>query len=567
MLLGALAELATIGAIIPFLSLLAGEAQSPHLAWLTNLFSGLGANDRDRLTAATVVLVVLVTLAAAIRLALLWSAQTFVFGLGHELAVEIQRRILLQPYSFHLDRNTSTLIAAFEKVQALVGVLLTLMHSLVAVVIAIFIIGGLIYFDPFTALVAAAAFSLIYVLVSSLTRRRLARNSATLGAAYSERVKIVQESLGGIRDVIIDSSQPIYLEAFRRVDRRFNAASANTSFVSAAPRFLIEALGMVLIAALALVISRREGELAAALPILGALAFGAQRLLPLLQQIYYGWSTASGHASLLTQVLDLLRLPAPREFARRGSIPPLPLSDRISIEQLSYSYPAQRGRALETISLEIPRGSRLALIGRTGSGKSTLADLLMGLIEPTEGRILVDGVPLTGDNRHRWRQSIAHVPQAIFIADTSIARNIALSVEPDAIDLERVIDAAGKAQLHDFVESLPEGYDTEVGERGIRLSGGQRQRLGIARAIYKQAPVLVLDEATSALDEATEAAVMHSLELLGEEGRTVIMIAHRLSTVARCETVARLDRGRLSEVGSFEEIIGEARRIRPDRRH
>ena len=565
MVFGAVAELATIGAIIPFLSLLAGQSQSPHLAWLTDLFDWFGGSPRDRLAAATTVLVVLVLIAAALRLRLTWASQAFVFGLGHDTAVDIQRRILLQPYSFHINQNTSSLIAALEKVQGMVGVLLQVMYATTAAFISIFIIAGLIYFDPFTAVVAAAAFSLIYLLVSAFTRRRLAKNSAIIGSAYDERVMIVQESLDGIRDVIIDGSQAIHLEAFRRVDRGFNLAHANTAFMSAAPRFVIEALGMVLIAILALIVSQRQGDLAAALPILGALAFGAQRLLPLLQQIYSGWSVASGNRSLLTQVLELLRLPATP--VRNKSIPPLPLKDRIAIEQLSFSYPGQRGPALEKISFEIVRGSRLALIGRTGSGKSTLADLLMGLLEPTEGRILIDGVPLTGDNRHSWQQSIAHVPQAIFIADTSIARNIAYSVEADAMDLERVIDASRKAQLHEFVESLPDGYETRVGERGVRLSGGQRQRLGIARAIYKQAPVLVLDEATSALDDETEAAVMHSLDMLGEKGRTVIMIAHRLSSIARCETVARLDKGRLVDFGSYGEVVSDAPRARFKRRN
>ena len=558
MLLGALAELATIGAIIPFLSLLAGQEQSPHLEWLTETTAWLGDGAGERLTAATAMLVILILAAGAVRLRLTWSTQSFVFGLGHDLSVDIQRRILLQPYSFHVDQNTSVLIAALEKVQGVVGVLLQVTQATVALFIALFIIGGLVYFDPFTALVGAAAFSLVYLLVSAATRHRFARNSAIIGSAYDERIKIVQESLDGIRDVIIDGTQPIYLDAFRRVDRRFSRAHVHTAFMAAAPRFIIEALGMVLIAMLALIISQRQGNLAEALPILGALALGAQRLLPLLQQIYNGWSVASGHASLLAQVLALVRLSDSEEAVRRVPGPPLPLQDRITVEQLSFAYPSQRGMALENVSLVISRGSRIALVGKTGSGKTTLADLLMGLLDPTKGRITVDGVPLTRDNRHHWQKSIAHVPQTIFIADTSIAGNIALGVHPDAMDIARVIEAAKSAQLHDFVQSLPESYHTHVGERGVRLSGGQRQRLGIARAIYKEAPVLVLDEATSALDDTTEAAVMRSLDELGES-RTIIMIAHRYSTIAHCGTVARLDNGRLVELGSVEEVAGARR--------
>jgi ATP-binding cassette subfamily B protein len=211
------------------------------------------------------------------------------------------------------------------------------------------------------------------------------------------------------------------------------------------------------------------------------------------------------------------------------------------------------------VTLDIPAGSAVALVGETGSGKSTLADLLMGLIDADEGSILIDGVPLSGKNRRRWQRSIAHVPQAIFVADASIAQNIALGRHEEPVDPARVVEAAEAAQLHDFVISLPEGYDTFVGERGIRLSGGQRQRLGIARAIYKQTPVLVLDEATSALDEETEAAVMEGIHGLGG-GRTLIVIAHRLSTIARCDRVFRLHEGRIVDSGPLTKIVDSASR-------
>ena len=558
MFAGALAELATIGAVLPFLSLLADPGRIGRIPALAAAFNAVGAvTNSERLLAATVLFILLAIIAALVRLQLTWSSQNFIFRLGHELAVNIQRRILFQPYTFHINQNTSTLVASLEKVGTLVYyVLLQLMQAAIAVIISIFIIAALIYVDPFTALVSAAAFGLIYLLVSTLMRRRLDRNSDVIGATWDERVKIVQESLGGIRDVIIDSSQPVYLEAFRKIDDRFSNAKTNTAFIGAAPRFIIESLGMSLIAILAIVMAARQGGLAAALPILGALALGAQRLLPMLQQIYVSWSVAVGNQSLINQVLELVRLPVDEETAQAEQVAPLPFRRHIRLENVSFAYPSRRVSAVDDISFEIGRGQRMALIGKTGSGKSTLADLLMGLLEPIDGRIVVDGVSLTRENRRNWQRSIAHVPQAIFLADASIARNIALGVPAERIDTERVIEAAKKAQLDEFVRSLPEGYDTFVGERGIRLSGGQRQRLGIARAIYKQAPVLVLDEATSALDDATESDVMRALDQLGEEGRTIILIAHRLSTISRADFVVRLENGRLVELGSYSEVIG-----------
>jgi ATP-binding cassette subfamily B protein len=368
----------------------------------------------------------------------------------------------------------------------------------------------------------------------------------------------VQESVGGIRDVIIDNSQDIYLDAFGKVSRRVGIASASTAFFATAPRFIVEAAGMAIIAIVAVLIAGREGGFAYALPLLGAVALGAQRLLPLLQQVYHGWASISGHRSMVVEVLELLRLPIAPEESRGSSIEPLPLHDKISIERVSFAYPGSKLMVLDDVTLEIPRGSIVGVVGKTGSGKSTLADLIMGLIEPTEGRISIDGVPLTGEARLRWRRGIAHVPQAIFLADASIERNIAFGLSHGQIDRDRVRSAGAIAQLHDFVASLPNGYETTIGERGIRLSGGQRQRLGIARAIYKQAPVLVLDEATSALDDLTEDAVMESLAALGEQGRTIIIIAHRLSTLSRCGLLIRIEEGRVGLTGNYADVVGPA---------
>jgi ABC-type multidrug transport system fused ATPase/permease subunit len=231
-----------------------------------------------------------------------------------------------------------------------------------------------------------------------------------------------------------------------------------------------------------------------------------------------------------------------------AGLKPLPLTRSIVLQDVTFAYPTRRSPAVQNVSLEIPRGSTVALVGRTGSGKSTLADLIMGLIQPKSGSILIDGLPLTDSLSRRWQLGIAHVPQSIFLADDSIARNIAFTVAANAVDRERVIEAAVRAQLHEFVMELEDGYDTPVGERGVRLSGGQRQRLAIARAIYKQAPVLILDEATASLDDATEAAVLSALQSLANEGRTIVMIAHRLSTIQQADYVIRLENGRVVDV-------------------
>jgi len=546
MFVGAFAELATIGSVIPFLSLLANPRAFDSFRWL-NTGAALGIGP---LATGGLVFAILAVVAGAVRLRLAWTVQNFSYRLGHEIMIEIQRRVLLQPYRFHIEQNTSTLLAAIEKVEVLVfDVILPSMQALVGAVLAIFIVAALIWVDPFTALVAATVSAAVYVAVSAFARKRLAANSDAIGRSFNERMKIAQESLGSIRDVIIDGTQDAYVELFRRIDLQLCLARANTAFLAAAPRFIIETVGIVIIAAIAIALAQREAGVAAALPILGAIAFGAQRLLPLLQQVYNGWTTASGYFAVVGQTAELLTLPVERDSTREAEVQPLPLRDRISIQDVNFAYPSRDRPALCGISIEIPSGSAVALVGETGSGKSTLADLLMGLLEPDEGRICIDGIPLTGRERRRWQRSIAHVPQSIFLGDTTIARNVSLALGDEPVDLDRVVHATRAAQLHAFVESLPEGYDTLIGERGIRLSGGQRQRLGLARAIYKRTPVLVLDEATSALDEATEAAVIDALDELKREGRTIVIVAHRRSTIARCDIVVRLEDGRVATSG------------------
>jgi ABC-type multidrug transport system fused ATPase/permease subunit len=311
----------------------------------------------------------------------------------------------------------------------------------------------------------------------------------------------------------------------------------------------------MLIALLAVIISGRPGGFLAALPVIGAMALGAQRLLPLINQLYSGWANLTASRPIIAEVAALARLPIQENHEQQSA--PMALINSIKFDDVSFQYADRSLPALHNLRLTIPKGARVAIVGPTGSGKSTFADLLMGLIEPNTGWVRIDGVALTDESLGAWRQSIAHVPQAIFLEDASIAENIARGSPGVEKDMMKVRRSAETAQLADFIESLPDGYETQVGERGVRLSGGQRQRLGLARAIYKNAPVLVLDEATNALDEATEASFFRALDQLGAQGRTIIIVAHRRSTIDGCDLILRLDQGRLIFTGSREPLFGE----------
>jgi ATP-binding cassette, subfamily B, bacterial PglK len=540
MLGGAGAELVTIGAVLPFLAFLTrgGSAAMPGAAarWL----AALGVHD---IVSASLLLIAGAVGAAVVRLFLLWLSQRYVMAVSHDIATALFGRMLRQPYGDYVKRNSSEALAAMDKVRDIAGsALQPLMQGVVAGIMAL-LIGALLFaISPLATLAAALSIGLVYAAISFFTRRRLRANSRILAGAAQERIKMVQEALGGIRDIILDRSQRLFEDSFGAVDNRYRRAVSVNVFISQGPRFVVEAAGIGTIALIALGMSLRPGGIVHAIPVLGALALGSQRLLPLIQQAYYGWSQTAGNLQAFDDVAATLAMPV---LADPSESTPLPFEDRIAFEQVSFGY-GVGGLALKDVSLIIPRGSRIGIAGTTGSGKSTLLDLLMGLLEPGAGAIRVDGRLLDAETRPRWQASLAHVPQAIFLIDDSIAANIAFGTARAGIDLDRVRACARAAHVAEFVEGLPDGYETRVGERGIRLSGGQRQRIGIARALYKGAKVLILDEATSALDDETEAAVIASIMALGAE-LTIVMIAHRRSTLEGCDAIVRLEGGKIVE--------------------
>ena len=371
----------------------------------------------------------------------------------------------------------------------------------------------------------------------------------------------MQEGLGAIRDVLLDGSQTFYAGTYRQADQPLQRGAADASFLSTYPRLVLEPVSMALIAVMAFWLVRQQG-VDKALPLLGALALGAQRLLPVVQKVYEGWAQTRNAKGSLANVLRLMAQPLPADVAQARA-EPIALQHGLRFEAVHFAYGPELPQVLCGIDLEIRRGERIGIIGSTGSGKSTTLDLLIGLLQPTAGRILLDGQDLhAAEHPERlmaWRSTIAHVPQSIYLADSSIAENIAFGLPRDQIDMERVRQAAEQAQIAGFIESSPDGYDSFVGERGIRLSGGQRQRIGIARALYKQAQVLVFDEATSALDNDTESAVMQAIEGLTSD-LTVIIIAHRLSTIACCDCVIELGHGlvqRIVQPATLDQVAPE----------
>lgn len=556
MVASACAEVISLGAVLPFLGVLISPG--PVFQWpsVARVAPAFGISSADELVLPLTLLFAGVALVAGgIRLLVLWASTRFSFAVGVDLSIDMYRRTLYQPYRVHVARNSSEVISGITNKTSTVvtGVLLPLLFLISSAIVLLAILLMSLAIDSTVAIWSAAGFGLCYALVTILSRSRLEQNSRLIATEQTALFKTLQEGLGGIRDVLLDGTQAIYCDAYHRADRTLRAAQGSNTFISASPRFAMEALGMVLMAFIAYGTVVRTGELGVALPTLGALALGAQRLIPAFQQAYASWSTIAGSSASLVDTLDLLDQPLPPE-ATLPPPEPLVFVGSMTFADVRFRYGTELPWVLDHLTFDIQKGARVGFVGATGSGKSTAVDLLMGLLEPTDGQVLVDGQPLTGLRRRSWQRSVAHVPQTVYLADATIAENIAFGVRADAIDMARVQQAARQAQIADFIESADEGYDAVVGERGIRLSGGQRQRIGIARALYKQATVLVFDEATSALDTVTEQAVMDAIDGLGKE-LTILIIAHRLTTIRHCDPIIEIRDGRLAGAGSFDQLL------------
>ena len=549
MLVAAFAEVVSLGFVVPFLAALSDPTkvlEQPFAEAVFKFFNLSQSHDAVRLN-LTVTFALAALMSGLLRFLLIYVSSRVNYGVVHELGREVFRRALHQNYAAHLKRNSSEIVGAIAKVDVVAWALTMLSNSITAVVMGIAILLALIWLTPWVSLGVLGGIGSIYVGVTLFTRKKLKSNSAVTNAAYSGRVKAVQEGLGSVRDMILDQSQVLFTERFNRIDYAMRTAQMSNAIIGPSPRFGVEALGMVLIASVAFYLTTKNGSFAETLPILGALALGAQRLMPLIQQVYRGISYLIGNQLVIHDVACLLDTKINENAV--DQVKRLPFENQIRLVGVGFNYGADLPPVLKDISFEIQKGTCTGFVGETGSGKSTLIDIIVGLLEPISGEVEIDGVPIRGRAQFGWQKNIAYVPQDIYLRDASFSENIAFGVPQDFIDMAKVKHAAEVAQIDQFIEQSQLQYKGNVGEQGVSLSGGQRQRIGIARAIYKSAPVLVLDEATSALDTETESAVISSI-LESNPSVTILMIAHRLNTLEKCDSVVRLDAGQIAEITS-----------------
>jgi ABC-type multidrug transport system fused ATPase/permease subunit len=546
MVSASLAEIVSIGAIFPLLTVLSNPDKTPDSSLLSLVLSINDTNPSKQFLLVTVIFCIVTILANMVRVLLLWATAKFSFGVGSDLGTMIYNNVLKQPYIVHLNSNSSEIINTITlKMQQSIGILLNILNIISSGLIAVSICITLLYIDFIVAVSVFFFLGLIYVMLSRVMHKRLLVNSHNISDRSTDIIQTLQEGLSGIRDVLISNLQGLYCSQYRKADLPLKQAQAENSFIGASPRFLVEGLSLIIMAIAAYFLSSSSQDINSAIPVLGTLALGAQRLIPLVQNIYLGWVNIRGSQASLIEVITILDLPLPKYELDNVPVKPLSFQKHITMNNICFQYASGQANILNDVTFKIEKGARVGFVGTTGSGKSTLLDVIMGLLVPSSGELLVDDIVVDFSDVRGWHMHIAHVPQSIYLTDTTIAENIAFGTPIDQIDLARVIAAAKLAQVAETIDSFQDGYQTRVGERGVKLSGGQRQRIGIARALYKKANVIIFDEATSALDEKTELDLIAAIRSLSKE-LTILTVAHRTSTIAECSTVYRVENGRVT---------------------
>lgn len=551
-------EVVGIASVAPFLALVSNPGAIQENRWLTAAYNLLGFSTTNQFliflgTAALVILTVSNTFTALTS----YYLTRFSHMRGYTLSKRLLIRYVSQPYTFFLGRNTAHLGTSLltEVQQVVIGVIVPGMKMVSNVIITLFIVGLLFIVDPVLAVTVTLSLGIVYGILIVLSRRKLRKIGKVRLESNRKRFKVAGEAFGGIKDLKLLGREQPFIDQFSASSKRYASTQATGRLISDLPRYALETIafgGIVLIVIYLLASGQNIGQ---ALPLIGLYAFSAYRLMPALQQVFIGVTTIRFNLAPLNLLHEDFKGADPVTPPDRETLSALPFGRELALQRVTFSYPNTERPAIHDLSFRVAANTSVAFVGHTGSGKTTLVDVILGLLEPQQGTISVDGVPLTRDNLANWQKSIGYVPQHIYLADDTIASNIAFGIPKKKLDLEAVERAAKIAHLHDFIsQDLPLGYDTIVGERGIRLSGGQRQRIGIARALYHDPSVLILDEATSALDGITEESVFAAVEAL-VGAKTIVMIAHRLSTVRGCDQIFLLERGQITTQGTYDELL------------
>lgn len=555
-------EVTGVVSIVPFLAVLGSPAVITSQSVISALYRAGGFQAHDHLLVALgIAAFVTLLVAALIRLLTVYVLSRYIHSCRLDLSCRLLEGYLRQPYGFFLARHSGELSTmVLSEVDMFVdNALMPMAQIISSAFVCGLLIVLLVFIDPVVATVATASVGMVYVLIYRSSQKRIAQSGEERTQANRERFEVASEAFAGIKSIKVMGLEPTYVNRFRLPSQVAARSIILNTTLSQMPRIIVEAAGLGFIILLALLRTlRKQDQNDVVLPLLGLYAFAGYRMLPALQSIYQNFNNMRFAASVITRLREDMAL-CRRALPLLDAGPTPFLTRELRLEKLSFAYPktgsgeGQRA-GICNVSLTLKAGQCLGIIGKTGAGKTTLVDVILGLLVHDSGQILVDGVPITDANRQAWQRRIGYVPQDIYLTASSVTENIAFGLDVESIDHARVAEVAKMAHIDAFIETqLPQGYRTNIGERGITLSGGQRQRMGIARALYRDPDLLIFDEATSALDTDTETAVISALtELAGK--KTIIMIAHRLTTLSRCDEIIRLDNGRVDSADRQRQL-------------
>ena len=542
-------EILSIASVVPFVSLITDGTFIKEKFYLSEFI--IIKDKKDAIVFSGIFFSFLYLVNSFSRICLIYATTRLAQVTAAELSVKIYKAKLFDSYSNHISKNSSSVVAAItQKVYQMAGSISATITLASGTFIFICIISVLIWVDPTIMIISILFFGVLYLTLIVFGKKVISTSSQIINEQQNSIVEILQNGLGGLRDIIIDKTQNFYIDLFKNAAFEKAKKQALLDFIQNSPRYIFEGLGIVLFVSLLIYSSGSSSspeKFTSILPTLAALAIGSQRILPLLNALYSNFITLKGNHYQVAEAVSLLNDNLIKEEKEKLIVKKnIDLKNSISFNNVSFSYD-KKNFILENINFRIKKGSRIGIIGTTGEGKSTFLDLLMGLLKPKNGSIFIDDVELSQETTGSWQSKISHVPQKIFLSNTTFLENIAFGVNFNKIDKDRVELVSKKSQIHEFITKLENGYLQRVGERGIRLSGGQIQRIGLARALYKNTEIIIFDEATNSLDNDTEKLIMKELYNLDKD-LTIIMVAHRLNTLKDCDVIFKIKDKKIQQI-------------------
>jgi len=537
-------EILSIGSVIPFFAALSDSESLFINDKFSSIWNFLNIKSADELPLIlSITFGSLAIMAAIARLLMTYLSALVNRSIVVEFGHLIFKSIIYKPFREHFKENSSNIIGVVSsKVDIFAATITALTAIFSSVLILLTVILFLMFIEPQLVLASITITFFLYFMITKFFNKILLNNSKTTAKNISDLIQITRETIDGIREVILNQSHEFYIESYDSKNYKLRTARAKNSVISIFPRFLIEGILLCCISIFAYQTMKVYGTINEVLPSMAVIIMALQRMFPLSQQLYHGWASVQGSIQSLIDTLGSINLDIVNHNSSNLSKNDISFDDKIVFENVSFGYEKERAKLFSNLNFEIPKGASVGIYGKTGSGKSTFTDLIMGFLFPEAGKIKIDAVELNESSASSWQAKISHVPQKIFIKDSDIASNISMSTQKEMsaeIDLH---DVAKKSQLSSFIESLPNGFNTLVGEGGSSLSGGQIQRIGIARALYKKSQVIVKDEPTSSLDSKTEEKVIKTIHSLPDE-ITLFIVSHNLAVIEECDIKISLNDG------------------------